>query len=61
MTAAIACAECTQHRSHCHGTLIVHGDGSRECVEPSCRDVHRHRHDLVIDCRAVHGGCRCSR
>jgi hypothetical protein len=42
---------------HCHGTLIVHRDRSLECTDPACELPELLRHDLIIDCMAVLGGC----
>jgi hypothetical protein len=53
------CAECVAESSHCHGTLIIHADGNRECVDTDCREVHVERHELVIDCRTGLDDCRC--
>ena len=42
---------------HCHGTLVVHRDRSLECTDPTCQLPELLRHDLIIDCMAVFGGC----
>jgi hypothetical protein len=53
------CEECVAGSSHCHGTLIIHADGSRECVDADCREVQEERHELVINCRTGLGDCHC--
>jgi hypothetical protein len=42
---------------HCHGTLVVHRDRTLECTDPACQLPELLRHDLIIDCMAVLGGC----
>ena len=42
---------------HCHGTLVVHRDRTLECTDPACHLPELLRHDLIIDCMAVLGGC----
>jgi hypothetical protein len=51
------CAECEQDLEHCHGTAIVHSDGSAECAEdPGCR-MAADQHLFVITCGEVECGC----
>jgi hypothetical protein len=56
-----SCTDCggdvAQYIDHCHGTLIVHSDRSLECTDPACQLPELLRHDLIIDCMAVFGGC----
>jgi hypothetical protein len=42
---------------NCHGTLVVHSDRSMDCTDPGCTLPELLRHDLIIDCMAVLGGC----
>ena len=42
---------------HCHGTLVVHSDRNMDCTDPRCTLPELLRHDLIIDCMAVRGGC----
>lgn len=51
------CADCAAELDHCHGTLIVHHDGVRECIEDGCFVLDSVRHDLVVDCA---GDCDCA-
>ncbi len=53
------CRDCTASVDHCHGTLVIHTEGSAECTEPDCIDLEYIRHTLVLDCSEVTGGCRC--
>lgn len=57
---SMECAACAQDLDHCHGSLVVHLDGVEECTEPDCVDLDQVRHTLVVDCREVQGGCRCT-
>ena len=61
-----SCADCdggvgpyidSPYLEHCHGTLIVHSDRSLECTDHACQLPELLRHDLIIDCMAVLGGC----
>jgi hypothetical protein len=51
------CAECARGLDHCHGALLVHGDGGAECTAPDCDDVDPARHGMVMDCAATLPGC----
>jgi hypothetical protein len=50
-------ADPSDHLDHCHGTLVVHSDRSMDCTDPGCVLPELLRHDLIIDCMAVIGGC----
>ncbi|WP_020660158.1 hypothetical protein [Amycolatopsis benzoatilytica] len=55
------CAFCTSKLDHCHGTLVVHPDhGFAECTDPSCTDLDRVRHGLIIDCHTLDADCACT-
>ncbi|WAL67182.1 hypothetical protein ORV05_05165 [Amycolatopsis cynarae] len=54
------CAGCSSDLDHCHGTVILHEDGSVECTEPDCRDLDEARHTLRITCTEIEGGCACT-
>ncbi|HEY4022783.1 MAG TPA: hypothetical protein VGM75_29090 [Pseudonocardiaceae bacterium] len=47
---------------HCQGTLVVHvaGGFATDCTDPECVDLDQLRHDLIIDCTALSGGCGCT-
>jgi hypothetical protein len=51
------CADCVAGLDHCHGTLVVHRDGMRDCTEADCAVIDPLRHALIVDCMAVVGGC----
>jgi hypothetical protein len=44
----MTCPECIEDLDHCHGALVLHGDGTVECVDPECYDLGRDRHALVV-------------
>jgi hypothetical protein len=54
------CPSCISDLDHCHGTLVVHLDEVVECTEPRCVDPDRLRHQLIIDCQQIDGGCDCT-
>ncbi|AEF41549.1 hypothetical protein AS9A_3104 [Hoyosella subflava DQS3-9A1] len=54
------CADCTAELDHCHGTLIIHTGGSRECTSDECIAPARHRHVWVLDCDALQPDCSCA-
>jgi hypothetical protein len=52
-----ACTECEQDLEHCHGTAIVHFDGTGDCTEdPGCRLVAE-EHLFTISCTEVECDC----
>jgi hypothetical protein len=51
------CVECRRGLDHCHGALVVHGDGGLECTAADCADVDPARHRMVMDCWATLPGC----
>ena len=52
-----SCPDCGPDLDHCHGTLVVHLDRTRECTDPACDLPDLLLHTFVIDCRNVSGGC----
>ena len=52
------CIECEQDLEHCHGTAIVHFDGSADCAEDSGCYLAADQHLFVISCDEVE--CRCA-
>jgi hypothetical protein len=51
------CVECERDIEHCHGTAIVHFDGSADCAEdPGCR-MAAEQHLFVITCGEVECSC----
>ena len=44
------CPDCAAGLDHCHGTLLLHADGTEECTSPGCRGWwERHDHRLLCD------------
>jgi hypothetical protein len=54
------CTLCGRGIGHCHGTLLLHSDGTAECTEVLCDETQADLHELVLDCRQVTGGCACA-
>lgn len=50
------CRDCDQQLWHCHGTLVLHPDGSAECTDPGCPDP-RSPHSFRIDCTEISAAC----
>jgi len=48
-----------QDTDHCHGTLIMHTDGTEECVDGRCAGVYADRHHLVVACWTMFSDCDC--
>ncbi|MDP9388033.1 MAG: hypothetical protein M3Q48_08895 [Actinomycetota bacterium] len=46
-----SCPDCATDRNHCHGVLLVHGDGTREC--PECAGPDPAGHDWRAPCEAA--------
>jgi hypothetical protein len=52
-----SCPDCGLNVDHCHGTLVVHSDRFVDCTDASCVFPDPLRHELLVDCVAVLGGC----
>jgi hypothetical protein len=52
-----SCPDCGLRVDHCHGTLVVHAGRTLECTDAACELPDLLRHEFVIDCMAVLGGC----
>lgn len=52
------CLECGREWEHCHGTLVVHVDGSAECSEITCVAAEG-AHIYTLSCVELLGGCSC--
>lgn len=50
---------CGRDVRHCHGTHVVHLDGTEECTEPGC-DVPGEGHVHLVTCLVVEPPCRCA-
>lgn len=51
-----SCAACAVELLHCHGTLVLHADGSVECDVEDC-GVAEEAHELVLMCTEVDPRC----
>ena len=52
-----ACVECHQDLEHCHGTAIVHVDGTADCSDdPDCR-AGAELHLFLLSCHEVECSC----
>jgi hypothetical protein len=56
-TSMSSCPDCGLRVDHCHGTLVVHSDRTMECTDAACELPDLLRHEFVVDCQAVMGGC----
>jgi hypothetical protein len=56
-----SCPDCGRdvdpYVDHCHGTLVVHRDRTLECTNAGCDLPELLRHEFIIDCMVVLGGC----
>ena len=50
------CRDCEQDLWHCHGTLVRHTDGTVECCDETCPDVHA-RHAFELSCADIAPSC----
>jgi hypothetical protein len=53
----MGCLDCDDELEHCHGVLVRHADGRRECVEHAACDGAEPAHGWAVACTEV--GCRC--
>jgi hypothetical protein len=53
------CVLCSRGTGHCHGSLVVHGDGTAECTDIACEDLYVDVHELVLECVQLASGCVC--
>ncbi len=56
---AARCPDCAAGLDHCHGTLVLHSDGSVECTDLTCVVHDAERHVLVIRCTEIGPDCAC--
>lgn len=54
------CPECAAELDHCHGTLIIHTEGTAECTDSECTVTLSCRHGLVVDCSSLQPACSCA-
>ena len=48
---------CAADLAHCHGTLVLHADGSVECDHVDVCDADELQHELWVACDEL--GCGC--
>ena len=53
------CRACSSEVDHCHGTVVIHADGSVDCTEVRCVDVSETRHSYVLACSIALRECGC--
>ncbi|MCE7001405.1 hypothetical protein LWC34_00900 [Kibdelosporangium philippinense] len=54
------CVLCSRGIDHCHGSLVVHSDGTAECTDITCLELGIGTHELVLECAQLTGGCECA-
>ena len=59
MSSSEGCRSCIAELEHCHGTLVLHRDGSVECTDPECRHADD-GHDSVVPCDEIAPPCSCA-
>lgn len=55
--APVAARCCAEELDHCHGTLVLHADGSIECDDQARCAADEARHELWVACDEL--GCGC--
>lgn len=48
---------CGNDLDHCHGTLVLHADGTVECDEHATCEADEARHELWVTCDELRCGC----
>lgn len=56
----MGCLLCDDELEHCHEVLVLHIDGSFDCVNPSCEAVYD-EHEFAVSCMEMRWPCDCSR
>lgn len=56
-TEAPRCPTCTADDHHCHGTLVLHADGSVHCDEAAACEGREDLHDWWLPCTDLDCGC----
>lgn len=57
-TAPAGCPSCAADHDHCHGTLVLHADGSAECDNAHVCEAREDLHDWWVPCTDI--GCGCT-
>jgi hypothetical protein len=55
---ARGCAPCAAELWHCHGTLVLHADGTAECDDAHHCHAREDVHDWWLPCTDL--GCGCT-
>jgi len=56
----MSCLDCVNELVHCHDYLVLHLDGSTECLNPGC-DGNRGAHEWLTSCMELQWPCDCQR
>jgi hypothetical protein len=51
------CGGCSRGWVHCHGTWVLHTDGTGECTDGEHCPVPAEGHEAVLDCWEVDSRC----
>ena len=51
------CAPCGRAWDHCHGSWVLHTDGTGECTDVEGSHLPPETHDVVLPCCEVDSGC----
>lgn len=52
-----ACCAVDPDIAHCHGTLVLHADGTEECDDAAVCGADPLAHDLWVSCDELRCGC----
>lgn len=56
-----ACPDCVAGFVHCHAVVVVHAEGTEECLADPVCDVGAEAHPLVGSCEETLVRCACDR
>ncbi len=54
------CEHCAAALAHCHGTLVLHADGSVDCDEASTCELEAGWHEWWVTCTELEPACGCT-
>ena len=57
-SASAACRTCTTGHRHCHGTLVLHADGTAHCDDAHRCEAREDLHEWWVPCTDL--GCGCA-
>ena len=55
-----ACEHCLASLAHCHGTLVLHADGTLACDEASSCELEAGWHQWWVSCTELEPACGCT-